>query len=267
MPEAESERQMTDLETIENLKTELAEKQSVVDTLLKGFTPIDFPEVPGLAFDVVYQPSAEVENIGGDWCDVFLLPDGRVGFSLGDVCGKGITSAVKMSQARQAIKIAASLETNDPEPLPVLQQANKVLFLNNHHVDFTTAIYGIIDMTDRSVVYASAGHHPPIIARPGFVSRVMPNHGFALGVESEITPDLIKEHNFTFESGTMMVLYTDGLIEFNHDSEEGAALLLKATRTAIETKQENPARFIVDNVLHTSSNKPDDIAILTISFE
>jgi phosphoserine phosphatase RsbU/P len=95
-------------------------------------------------------------------------------------------------------------------PIAVLDQTNKVIFLNNHQVEFTTAIYGVIDMTSRKVKYASAGHHPPILAKAGEQPRIMPNHGFPLGVELNL-PDLIREHEFIYESGTLLVLYTDGL--------------------------------------------------------
>jgi serine phosphatase RsbU (regulator of sigma subunit) len=199
--------------TIEHLRTELAAKQATVDTLLKGFVATDFPVVAGLAFDVLYQPAAAIEQLGGDWYDIFTLPDGRVAFSLGDVCGRGLGAAVKMGQAKQAIKVAASLQIIDPMPITVLDQANKVIFLNDHHVQFTTAIYGVIDLVNRKVTYASAGHHPPILAKAGEEPRIMPNHGFPLGVEIDL-PDLIKEHEFTYESGSLLVLYTDGLIEY-----------------------------------------------------
>jgi serine phosphatase RsbU (regulator of sigma subunit) len=105
--------------TIERLRAELAAKQATVDTLLAGFVSIDFPIVAGLVFDVVYQPAAKIEQLGGDWYDVFTLPDGRIAFSLGDVCGRGLGAAVKMGQAKQAVKVAASLQINDPMPLAV----------------------------------------------------------------------------------------------------------------------------------------------------
>ncbi len=253
--------------TIEELRLELAAKQATVDALMKGFLAVDFPVVDGLAFDVLYQPAAAIEQLGGDWFDIFKLPDGRVAFSLGDVCGRGLGAAVKMGQAKQAIKVAASLQINDPMPIAVLDQTNKVIFLNNHQVEFTTAIYGVIDMASRKVTYASAGHHPPILAKRGEKPRIMPNHGFPLGVELNL-PDLIREHEFIYESGALLVLYTDGLIEFSHDVEKGEARLLEAARGAVDTKAEHPARFIVESVLQGEQQQyPDDVAVLTIFFE
>jgi len=252
--------------TIERLRIELAAKQAVVDALMEGFLAADFPVVAGLRFDVLYRPAAVLERLGGDWYDVFALPDGRVGFSLGDVCGRGIGAAVKMAQAKQAIKVAASLQISDPMPKAVLEQANKVIFLNNHHVEFTTAIYGVIDVVNRTVTYASAGHHPPILAKAGEQACILPNHGFPLGVEVNL-PDLIREHVFTIESGSLLVLYTDGLIEYSHDIQDGEARLLRAAGDAVTAKAEKPAKFIADAVLKEEPQHPDDVAVLTIFFE
>ena len=174
---------MSEAATIERLRLELAEKQTTVDALMKGFQTLDFPIVEGLIFNVLYRPAATIEQLGGDWYDIFMLPDGRVAFTIGDVCGRGLAAAVKMGQAKQAIKVAAALPFNDPMPIAVLDQANRVIFLNDHHVQFTTALYGVIDTKNRKVTYASAGHHPPILAGGDALPRVMPNHGFPLGVE------------------------------------------------------------------------------------
>ena len=253
--------------TVDSLRVELASKQATVDALMQGFLTVVFPSVPGLLFDVLYQPAATIEKLGGDWYDIFMLPDGRVAFTLGDVCGRGLAAAVKMGQAKQAIKVAASLQINDPMPVAVLDQTNKVIFLNDHIVEFTTAIYGVIDMVTRTVTYASAGHHPPILAKAGAPSSVMPNHGFPLGVEINL-PDLIREHQFVYESGTLLVLYTDGLIEFSHDDAVAEEKLLKATRDAVEAKTTKPATFIAESVLHeVEAQYPDDIAVMTIFFE
>jgi serine phosphatase RsbU (regulator of sigma subunit) len=252
--------------TIDSLLLELAAKQATVDALMKGFQPVDFPIVDGLVFDVLYQPAATIEQLGGDWYDIFTLPDGRVAFTLGDVCGRGLAAAVKMGQAKQAIKVAASLSTNDPMPLAVLTQTNRVIFINDHDVKFTTAIYGLIDTENRKVTYASAGHHPPILAKAGREPLVLPNHGFPLGVEVEL-PDLIREHEFIYERGSLLILYTDGLIEFSHDADDGEARLMKAARDAIESKTPCPARFIVESVLRKEPQYPDDVAVMTIFFE
>jgi PAS domain S-box-containing protein len=238
------------------------EKAHVLDVLMQGYLSKIFPVVEGLTFDALYRPANVAEKVGGDWYDVFALPDGRIGFSLGDVCGHGVDAAVKMGEAKQAIVVAASL--GDPAPEAVLRQANRVLFLNQPDVAMTTALYGVIDTVARTVTYASAGHHPPLMASLKGEAFALPNHGFPLGVE-EVLPSLIRTHSFAYERGSMMVLYTDGLIEFAHDMDDAEKRLLQASTDALRCGAGHPAEFIADHVLRTA--KPtDDVAILTISF-
>jgi len=234
----------------------------VVDALMKGYLAKRFPVVEGLRFDSLYRAANTLEKLGGDWYDTFVLPDGRVGFSLGDVCGHGVDAAVKMGEAKQAIFVAACLD--ESTPVRVLERANEVLFLNNHHVSITTAIYGVIDTKRRTVTYASAGHHPPILARPHQPAEVLPNHGFPLGVEEKMPP-LLREHGISYASGDTIVVYTDGLIEFNHDIFDGESRLLVAAADSVRLNAEYPASYIGNHVLGDTTPS-DDVAVLTISF-
>lgn len=250
------------LTDIDASQTKLRSDSHVLSALMQGYLPKKLPIASGLAFDTYYGASNVLERLGGDWYDVFELRDGRIGFSLGDVCGHGVDAAVKMGEAKQAIFVAASLR--DPEPQAVLNEANQVLFLNNHHVSITTAIYGVVDCVQKTVRYASAGHHPPILARPNADAIVLPNHGFPLGVEERMPP-LIQTHEFEYQAGSTMVLYTDGLIEFNRDLLEGEGRLLRAARESVRREIHNPAKFIAASVLRGALTN-DDVAVLTISF-
>jgi serine phosphatase RsbU (regulator of sigma subunit) len=79
---------------------------------------------------------------------------------------------------------------------------------------------------------------------------------------------VIREHEFFYKSGTLLVLYTDGIIEFSHDAGRGEAKLLKAARDAVDAKVTNPATFIVESVLRDEQMQyPDDVAVMTIFFE
>lgn len=116
-------------------------------------------------------------------------------------------------------------------PLAVLTQTDTVIFLNDHHVKFTTAVSGVIDTNSRKVTYAWAGHHPPILAKPGEAARALPNHGFALGVEQDL-PHVIQEHEFRYEPRTLFVSYTDGPIESRRNGEEAESRFLISERAA-----------------------------------
>lgn len=250
------------LTDIHDRQISLDAKAHVVDVLMKGYLSKEFPSVKGLKFDAHYRATDVLETLGGDWYDIFKLPDGRVAFSLGDVCGHGIDAAVKMGEAKQAIFVAANLESAAPER--VLKKANTVIFLNDSRASITTALYGVIDTVRRTVEYASAGHHAPILARSDGQAITLPNHGFPLGVEEPLPPHIVT-HGFTYEAGSMLILYTDGLIEFGHDLFDGEHRLLAAAAETVRCKSEHPARFLANQVL--GNFVPiDDVAVLTISF-
>jgi PAS domain S-box-containing protein len=129
------------LTDIHDQQTSSLANAHVVDALMKGYLVAEFPVSKNVRFDALYSPANDVEKLGGDWYDVFPLPEGRFGFSIGDVCGHGIDASVKMGEAKQAIFVAASLEDSVPEN--VLRKANDVLFLRKDHI-LTTALYGIV---------------------------------------------------------------------------------------------------------------------------
>ncbi|MDQ6926851.1 MAG: serine/threonine-protein phosphatase [Candidatus Eremiobacteraeota bacterium] len=95
-------------------------------------------------------------------------------------------------------------------------------------------------------------------------ATVLPNHGFPLGVEEHMPPR-IKTHEFAYEPGSMMLLYTDGLIEFDHDLLDGEVRLLAAAAESVRCGATHPAKFIADGVLGDIT-PIDDVAVLTISF-
>ena len=95
------------------LREQLRRKEQIVETLQQIYIPRAFPTVPGISFDAVYVPAEDDARVGGDWYDVFRLPDGRLAFSVGDVAGHGLHAAVTMGAIRQAIYVA-SLDSPDP---------------------------------------------------------------------------------------------------------------------------------------------------------
>ena len=87
-------------ESDRRLREQLRRKEQIVETLQRIYIPRAFPTVPGISFDAVYVPAEDDARVGGDWYDVFRLPDGRLAFSVGDVAGHGLHAAVTMGAIR-----------------------------------------------------------------------------------------------------------------------------------------------------------------------
>jgi anti-sigma regulatory factor (Ser/Thr protein kinase) len=124
-----------------------------------------------------------------------------------------------------------------------------------------TALFGIVDPTDATVRYASAGHPPPLLALPCGALQALPTDGVPLGIVDDIgaTDWLI-----TIPPGGLLALYTDGMIEYSHDLVEGEDRLFDAVREEALAPSDHPARAIVERVF-TGRDNADDVGSLTVS--
>ncbi len=226
-------------------------------TMQEAFLAEPLPQVRTLTFDAVYAPALEEARVGGDWYGVFALPDGRVYFSMGDVAGHGIAASVLMARIRQTV---LSLAMHERDPAVVLSRANDVLRLSTD--TFVTALCGFVDPRTFEIAYATAGHWPPLLIGPDGEGIFLPYTGTPLGV----APDP-GTRTFVRQAlpGSMLVLYTDGITEFDHDVIAGERRLREVARTVWRENGEHPASAILGGTLHLAKQS-DDIALLVIRF-
>jgi Stage II sporulation protein E (SpoIIE) len=217
--------------------------------------PRTLPTVPGLAFDAMYEAAGEDALVGGDWYDAFVLPDGRVVISVGDVGGNGLEAAVTMGAVRQTIRGAAQVFA---EPAAALDAADRAL--RSEQPDrIVTAFVGILDPLTLALSYASAGHPPPLL-RHGDGSLVeLDAIDLPLGLRNERTAG--SNHVTTLSQSALLVLYTDGLTEATRNVLEGEKRLRDALARDDIVRSARPAAAIRRAVAGEAS---DDVAILTV---
>jgi anti-anti-sigma factor len=232
-----------------------AREHQVASTLQQALLPSSLPDEPGMELDAVYVAAARAADVGGDWYDVFRLPDGRLCAAIGDVVGHGLEAAVIMGQMRQAVRTAA-LEGH--APAKVLQLANHVLRLN-HQTGMTTAIVAILDPVARTLTYAAAGHPGPLLASNSGV-ETLASGGLPIGFITDTPPSWTVQ----LPHGARLVLYTDGLIEFARDPAAGHAALVDAVRDERPHAHPSAARRILERVLN-GAPPIDDIAIVVLT--
>ena len=145
-------------------------------------------------------------DAGGDWYDLIPLPRERTGLIVGDVMGHGPLAAAVMTRLSAAAYALADL---DLPPEEVMRQLNRTALALPQDT-LVTCAYAVIDPAGQSCAITVAGHLPPILALPDGTTRVLDlPSGQSLG----ITPASYGEARIRLRPGTILALYTDGLVE------------------------------------------------------
>jgi phosphoserine phosphatase RsbU/P len=184
--------------------------------LQRSLLPAALPAPPGMRTAAHYH-MASADEVGGDFYDLFPLRDGRWGFFLGDVCGKGVEAAAATATARYTLRAAA---VYDPTPAAALANLNAVLFqeyrAETHR--HCTVVFGILtpDGDGYSATVASGGHPPAaLLHADGTVAYQHTTGGTLIGILPEVR---IVTRTVRLAPGDTLILYTDGLTEARVDT-------------------------------------------------
>jgi serine phosphatase RsbU (regulator of sigma subunit)/CHASE3 domain sensor protein len=232
-------------------------ERRIADTLQGAFVQRALPQIAGLHLSATYAPAEEERLVGGDWYDAVELANGRVLLIVGDVAGHGITAAVAMNRARQALILSSVV---DPDPAALLERANEELVRDESPL--ITAVVAVIDPLTHSVQYAVAGHPAPLLLEPGHAARLLQGGSPPLGL---VVKESFETYGFRAEPGSVLVLYTDGVIEHSRDLYEGEALLCDVAEATCKEDLQDPAHAIADAIFATRARR-DDVAILVVRF-
>lgn len=208
----------------------------------------------GVRLSTVSNPARRAAR-GGDWCESFAVSDDVIALSIGDVCGHGIEKHGTMVAVRGAIRAAAHRGSN---PAHTLAEANLFLLAYDPG-EYATAIFGLLNVRRRTLVFANAGHPPPLMAGAGdarFLEYAEPD--LPLGLQAELWPEL---HHISVPSAAMLVFYTDGVSEHERMASHGATQLTNAAIFAYKFPDLAAAGVIERQMFLTGSNG-DDVAIL-----
>jgi serine phosphatase RsbU (regulator of sigma subunit)/anti-sigma regulatory factor (Ser/Thr protein kinase) len=232
-------------------------EQYVAETLQRSFLPRRFPSPDGIELSAHYRPGSTEADIGGDWYDAFQNAAGEIIVTIGDVTGKGIEAARLMVLMRQAIRVAA-LDTNDPSK--IADTCNRLLLADDEN-RLASAFIGVIDPETRALRYVSAGHTPPLLRLPDRTVRRLESPSPPVGAFRNVEFEL---HETQCPEGSMLVLYTDGIVEITRDIVAGEQMLEAVLRSDAIVHSANPAEF-VERAIGTLAPR-DDIAIIVASF-
>jgi serine phosphatase RsbU (regulator of sigma subunit)/anti-sigma regulatory factor (Ser/Thr protein kinase) len=198
---------------IDNARRYTREHRAAV-ALQQSLLPPATTDTPAAETAGVYLPTGRGAGTSGDWYDAITLPSLRLALVAGDVLGHGIPASATMGRLRAAIQTLADLELEPDELLTRITDLVHRLAaeapLDDHAAVGATCLYAVYDPVTRRCAMASAGHPQPVLVRPDGTAEAIelsPGPPLAVcGMPYETT-------TIDLEPGSVLALYTDGLIE------------------------------------------------------
>ncbi len=206
----------------------------------------------------IYRPARTPGQLGGDWYDAVKLSDDSCIAVIGDVVGHDLEAAAAMSQTRNMLR-ALTFDGHTP-PSAALTQLDRIMDMTGGQL-LTTACVARLDPADRGwrLRWSSAGHPPPLVVPPdGTAYYLDAEPGLPLRVDTtRPRPD----HSRVLPPGSIVILYTDGLIE-RHDRPltEGMTALAALARHHAREPVDQLCRSLADR--HPSDGHDDMAALI-----
>ncbi len=235
------------------------ETQHIAERLQRSLLP-PLPHGGALTMAARYSPSASGAQVGGDWYDSFLLPNGDTTLIIGDVTGHDLQAAVTMSKLRNMLRgIACDRQESPHRILQRLDVAQHTLY-----PDATaTCLYALVHGPENGpweLEHSSAGHPAPLlVTKDGDTRYLDDGHGHMLGASTDLPRT---SATAPLPAQSTVLLYTDGLIERRGESIDRGFTRLRQHAAALA--RETPETFCAELLTGLASDNTDDIALLAL---
>ena len=237
----------------------LENELDIAKKIQESFLPKAIPAAAGIDISA---RMLTAKAVGGDIYDFIEFPDGRIGVMIGDVSGKGIPASLFMAMVAGAFKFFAATDIN---PNDALAGLNAKLVKESSSGLFVTIFYAILDLKNKTIVYANGGHLPGLFLRgkeePVFLDTT---EGMPLG----LMECAYSSGKIDIREGDAIVFYTDGVTEAMNRSKEmyGKERLSLIVRENAHLSSEKMLSCIEKDVrkFEPKNDQHDDITIITI---
>ena len=233
------------------------DEREAAHELQRAFLPVVPERLAGVGIGGCYRPADQQHEIGGDWYDAFLLPDGRIGCAVGDVVGHDLPAAAAMGRLHAALRVVAGAPHDGPRQ--VLEALDRAC-AHIPGASLATIGYGEYDPVTGELRYACAGHPPPLLVAGGRAEYLPDGRSRPLAAMDGPRA----EAAVPAPPGAMLLWYSDGLVE-RRDSDLDAGMALLA-EVAAEVEAPTPQEWC-DTVLArlTGGRRvADDVVLLCL---
>ncbi|ROR46413.1 SpoIIE family protein phosphatase [Kitasatospora cineracea] len=212
------------------------------------------------AVDTAWRYRAAEAGVGGDWFDVIPLSGARVALVVGDVVGHGVGAAAAMGRLRTAVHNFSALDLDPDELLARLDEFVTRLdpTADGGAVTGATCLYAVYDPATGHCAMASAGHPPPALLHPDGTVHV-PDLPLSppLGTGEALPAETIGLH---LDEGTLLVLFTDGLLQPRRLDPDDAYTLLAGALAGSDRTPDGACTAVLDAL--PPDHPDDDVALL-----
>ena len=250
-----------DLFKQEMVKNERMDREiQLARQIQETFLPNSLPRLEGWELDLRWETAREV---GGDFYDIFMLDDNRLGMVIADVSDKGMPAALYMTVARTLIRAYAA---SGNSPARVLEEVNDLLVNDSPESMFITVVYAMLDLQHGQLTYANAGHNRPLLYRQTTHQvEQLPKGGLAMGILKE--QELV-DHTIDIASGDVLILFTDGVTDILSPQTESFGD--ERLRLVIEHNGQEDVETILENLddalsdFRQGTRQFDDITLVAL---
>lgn len=220
------------------------------------------PAVPGFEIVARYRPSPATAEVGGDWYDSFVLPDGSLVLAIGDVAGHDLSAAVEMSQLRNILR--SLIVDREGPPGEILRRLNIAMATLTPDGTATCALAKVEEdeSGEPHLSYATAGHPPPLLVGPDGDARLLEDGNNPLLGLGDLYDQPFRSATLRLPPGHTLLLYTDGLVERPGENlNEGLGRLRESAGGL--ARRPLPA-FCDDLIGHLPTAGIDDLAMIAL---
>jgi phosphoserine phosphatase RsbU/P len=217
------------------------------------------PELPGFDVSAYNFPT---EEVSGDYYDWVRIYEDQIALVIADVSGKGVPAAILMAFLRASLRSASHIGYATHISMA---KVNYLLWESIERNQFVTAVYGILDVSTRTLSYTNAGHNPPLLIKANGETRYIDYGQQPLGM---FQGTRYHEYHVVLDPGDVFVLYTDGATEAESPTGEefGRDRLLEAVRELCDKPAREMIASIQMSVLEwtASAGASDDVTFFVI---